>query len=113
MEMAQQTGAVALVFLLLGVALWLARRVGWNFGNSPAPLPAPTMERLGRLPLTPQHTLHLIRIQGAEFLVATYPQGCSLVSTGLNQGLNTGLNQGLNTGVTTSQPARHVASVSG
>jgi hypothetical protein len=38
------------------------------------------MVAMERLALTPQHTLHLVRINGREVLVATHPQGCSVVA---------------------------------
>jgi hypothetical protein len=40
-----------------------------------------TMVALERLALTPQHTLHRIRVDGGEILLATHPQGCSVVTT--------------------------------
>jgi hypothetical protein len=30
--------------------------------------------------LTAQHAVHLVRIDGRELVVATHPQGCSLLS---------------------------------
>jgi len=99
MDMARQMGAVALVLGLLAAVLWLARRGAaagslnprrtWNaewlrtLRSNPATpkSPAKSLERLGRLSLTPHHTLHLVRIQGLELIVATHPQGCSVVTT--------------------------------
>ncbi len=37
--------------------------------------------RLARLPLGPQHSLHLVRIGGASLLVACSPSGCALLQT--------------------------------
>ena len=37
------------------------------------------MECLERLPLGPQHTLHLVRLGETALLVASSPSGCSLV----------------------------------
>jgi flagellar biogenesis protein FliO len=39
-----------------------------------------SLEALERLALTPQHSLHLVRIGGREVVVATYPQGCVLLT---------------------------------
>jgi hypothetical protein len=38
------------------------------------------MVAVERLALTPQHTLHVVRINGRELVVATHPQGCSVVT---------------------------------
>jgi len=48
------------------------------------------MVALERLALTPQHTLHLVRIQGREVLVATHPQGCSVVTTATERAMGAG-----------------------
>jgi flagellar biogenesis protein FliO len=98
MDVARQILAVMVVFALLGGAVWALRRgsagaraaggAGWlrvageSMFRSPAS-PAPAMERVGRLALTPQHTLHLVRVQGRDMVVATHPQGCSVVQAGL------------------------------
>jgi hypothetical protein len=37
------------------------------------------LECLERLPLGPQHTLHLVRLGDTALLVASSPGGCSLV----------------------------------
>ena len=88
MDVARQVFSVLLVFSLLGAALWALRRGGRIsfqgftlkslarkriLGNTKA------MVAVERLALTPQHTLHLVRINGREILVATHPQGCSVV----------------------------------
>ena len=39
----------------------------------------PVFERIARLALTPQHMLHLVRVQGRVVVVATHPQGCSIL----------------------------------
>src|SRR5450631_2702621 len=97
METVRQILSVLVVFLLLGLALWKLRR------QSPGAI-APAkpgrwfrvvadlgtrgmlgrgdgraLEGVARLALTPQHTLHLVRVQGRDLLVATHPQGCVLL----------------------------------
>jgi hypothetical protein len=37
--------------------------------------------------LTPQHTLHIVRVNGREILIATHPQGCSVVTTVTEQAM--------------------------
>jgi hypothetical protein len=39
------------------------------------------LQRVERLALTPQHTLHVLRLHDREMLVATHPQGCTLLDT--------------------------------
>jgi flagellar biogenesis protein FliO len=84
MDVLRQVFSILLVFSLLGAVLWALRRGGRvNFqgfarkrilGNTRA------MIAVERLSLTPQHTLHVVRIHGRELLVATHPQGCSVVT---------------------------------
>jgi flagellar biogenesis protein FliO len=85
MDVLRQVFSILLVFSLLGGALWALRR-GGNIrfrglagkrvrGNTKS------MVAVERLSLTPQHTLHVIRIYGQEVVVATHPQGCSVVTT--------------------------------
>lgn len=82
MEIARQVSAVMLVFALLGAALWALRRGGrlrFPTGLRPASR-GRSLESLERLALTPQHSLHLVKIGGREVVVATYPQGCALLT---------------------------------
>jgi flagellar biosynthetic protein FliO len=79
MEVIQQMAAVAVVLLLLGATLWVLRRrglAGISLGNR---ISARRMQCLERLPLGPQHTLHLVRVGETELLLASSPSGCSLV----------------------------------
>jgi flagellar biogenesis protein FliO len=79
----RQVSAVLAVFALLGTALWFLRRrgaasfQGWRTQGK-------SLESIERLPLTPQHTLHLVKIQGRELVVATHPQGCVLLLDSLD-----------------------------
>jgi len=73
----RQVLAVLAVFALLGTAVWKLR------GGSPLARTRPDGPRLasvGRIALTPQHAVHLVRMDGREFFLATHPQGCSLLS---------------------------------
>jgi flagellar biogenesis protein FliO len=78
----RQVFSVLLVFSLLGLALWKLRRPGSPIGSlwRKAAGGARALETVERLALTPQHALHLVRVHGREFLVATHPQGCTLLS---------------------------------
>ena len=80
MEAIQQMAVVAVV-LLLGATLWVLRRrglAGVAFGKRPG---GRRIECMERLPLGPQHTLHLVRVGETELLLACSPSGCSLVES--------------------------------
>jgi flagellar biosynthetic protein FliO len=81
MEVIQQMEAVAVVLLLLGLTLWLLRRRGFAGVSLGKKSTARRIECLERLPLGPQHTLHLVRVGETEFLLALSPSGCSLVES--------------------------------
>jgi len=79
MEGFQQAASVAAVLGLLGATLWWLRRRGFAgvaLGRKPV---ARRLEALERLPLGPQHTLHLVRLGETALLVASSPSGCTLV----------------------------------
>jgi len=83
----RQVFSIALVFSLLGFTLWKLRRPGGPIGSlwqkALSRKPAASSRRLEaveRLALTPQHALHLVRVQGREILVATHPKGCTIMS---------------------------------
>jgi flagellar biogenesis protein FliO len=89
METIRQTGAVALVLALLLLSLWWLRKRGFAALAGGLPLAgvlplarkanARRLENLERLPLGPQHTLHLVRFDGAALLISASPSGCALV----------------------------------
>jgi flagellar biosynthetic protein FliO len=79
MEFGQQYVGVAIVLGLLGTALWWLRRRG--YAALPGRRGARRMEAIERLPLGPQHTLHLVRVGGTALLVACSPAGCALLQT--------------------------------
>lgn len=79
MDLIEQMSAVALVLLLLGGTLWWLRRRGVAVLSFKARGHGRRMECLERLPLGPQHALHLVRLGDAELLVASSPSGCALI----------------------------------
>ena len=85
MDVLRQVFSVLLVFSLLGAVLWLLRRGGrisfQNLARVRVQGNTRSMVAVERLVLTPQHTLHLVCIHGREVLVATHPQGCSVITT--------------------------------
>lgn len=84
MDVLRQILSVLLVFSLLGAVLWASKRGGRIsfaglarkriLGNTRS------LIAVERLSLTPQHTLHIVRVNGREVLVATHPHGCSVVT---------------------------------
>ncbi len=86
MEMLQQLLAVALVLGLLVAAVWLLKRKGWARISARGPRGSradgqPRLEVIDRLVLTPQHSLHLVRLADRTLLVGLSPSGCNLLET--------------------------------
>ena len=81
MEMTQQIVAVLAVLGLLGTALWLLRRKGMAQFSAAGirRKTARRMELIERLPLSPQHSLQLVRVADKTILVALSPSGCTVV----------------------------------
>ncbi len=83
MDVIGQLTTVAGVFTLLFAALWWLRRRGYaqvkGFGKFSLRQTHRRMERLEKLVLSPQHTLHLIRLGDTALVVAASPAGCSLI----------------------------------
>jgi len=77
MQQFGQLFTVAGVLLLLGCAVYFLRRKGVaRFGSADG---GRQLQALERLPLTPQHSLHLIRVYGRTVLIAVSPGGCSIL----------------------------------
>lgn len=81
MELAEQVTMVLAVFALLGALLWFLKRrgmaslsLGPRRGRS-----ARRIEVLERVPLSPQHSLHLVRVADKVLLIGTAPSGCTLL----------------------------------
>ena len=79
MEAIQETGAVVAVLALLLLTLWWLRRrglTGVTLGRNTA---VRRLESLERLPLGPQHALHLVRLGGSALLISSSAAGCALI----------------------------------
>lgn len=81
MDAMQPVLAALFVLGLLGGALFLLRRKGLArfdvkaLGRSGSR----QIQLLERLPLTPQHSLHLVSVDGRKLLIAASPGGCAVV----------------------------------
>ena len=80
MDFAQQIAFVIIVLALLAVALKMARDRGLAKFTIPGrPSRTRRMEVLERLSLTPNHSLHLVTVDGRTVLVGVSPGGCQLL----------------------------------
>jgi flagellar biogenesis protein FliO len=80
MELLEQLTAVAGVLALLGATLWWLRARGAaRFAPLATRKFGRRLQAVERLPLGPQHTLHLVRVSGRSLLIATSPSGCTLL----------------------------------
>jgi flagellar biogenesis protein FliO len=79
MEAIQQTGAVAAVLALLLLTLWWLRRRGLTGVTLGRKTAVRRLESLERLPLGPQHALHLVRLGGSALLISSSASGCALI----------------------------------
>lgn len=80
METVRPILAIAFVLALLGAALLALRQ-----GTSPLRVlrsgrqPERGFKVIERIALTPQHSLHIVRAGAEEWILATHPQGCSVI----------------------------------
>jgi flagellar biosynthetic protein FliO len=87
MELTEQIAMVLVVFALLGGMLWFLKKRGL------ASLPLTRrrgaanrrMEVLERVPLTPQHAIHLVRVSGKVLLIGTAPSSCNILDATLSE----------------------------
>jgi flagellar biogenesis protein FliO len=89
MDAARQVLSVLFVLVLLGAALWALRRGAVPLQGVFArrtQAKTKSLQLIERVVLTPQHSLHLVQASGREWLLATHPQGCTVVSGGETAG---------------------------
>ncbi len=79
MEVLEALAAVAGVLSLLVATLWWLRKRGLAIPVHHSRHSERRLECLERLPLAPQHTLHLVRLGERVLLVASTPAGCALL----------------------------------
>ena len=77
----QQALSVVLVLGGLGAVLWWLRRKGVaQFAlRTPGGGKRRSIQVIERTALTPQHSLHLVRVDGRTVLIAASPGGCSIL----------------------------------
>ncbi len=87
MELARDVAAVAAVLGLLFAMLKLARRGGFVSAIDRArgvwptsKAPEKDLQKLERVTLTPQHSLHLVRFGTRTLVIATHPGGSSVLA---------------------------------
>lgn len=81
MELLEQLTMVFFVLALLGGMLWVLRGKGmasFRFARKNA-RPGRQLEMIERLPLTPNHSVHLIRAGNRTLLIGVAPGGCTLL----------------------------------
>lgn len=81
-DMYRQFAGVLIVLGFLGTMLWFARTRGfarWNSLSLRKPSRERTITVLERVPLTPQHTLHLLAVGDRRLLVTSSPSSCQLI----------------------------------
>jgi len=81
MDLVPQFTAVAAVLALLGGTLWWLRQRGFATLRSLRKVAGKRLECIERLPLSPHHTLHLIRLGETALLVASSPSGSTLLQS--------------------------------
>jgi flagellar biosynthetic protein FliO len=90
MEVLQPAAAVGAVLLLLAAAMWGMKRMGWAARLPARKAGGRRLECLERMALSPQHTLHLVRMGDAALLVSSGPGGCTLLRAEPYRDLETG-----------------------
>ncbi len=84
MEQFNQLFAVVGVLMLLGASLYYLRSKGvarFVF-KAPGMTAGRQLQSIERLPLTAQHSLHLVRVGGRTVLIAVSPGGCTVLDGG-------------------------------
>jgi hypothetical protein len=79
--LAQYALAVAVTFGLLAVLGWLASHYGQKVRGLPRGKQREGFTLLGRVQLNAQHQLHHVRFNNTDFIIATGPQGSTLISS--------------------------------
>jgi len=80
MDIVRQSLAITFVFALLWAALWFLRKRGnIRIGFPKARDTNAVLESRAKLALGPQHSIHVIRIDKRDMVVAVHPAGVTLL----------------------------------
>jgi len=74
--------AFGVLAVMLGLLMWLRRHGIAQFRAVLPSRKSRCLELLERLTLTPQHSLHVVRMNGRTLLIGVSPSGCTLLETG-------------------------------
>jgi flagellar biogenesis protein FliO len=87
-EEIQQAVIVMGVLAAFGIALYVLRNRGMvTFGvKGLRASEGRRLQPIERLPLTAQHSLHLVKVSGRVMLIAVSPGGCVLLDSGREDG---------------------------
>jgi flagellar biogenesis protein FliO len=81
MDIVRQSLAIAFVFALLWAALWLLRKKGAiQIGSRKTRGEPGILERRGKLALSQQHSIHLVRIGQRDLVLALHSSGVTLLA---------------------------------
>ena len=81
MDIVRQSLAITFVFALLFAALWVLRKRGTiRFGSRKARGEQGVVESRGKLALSQQHSIHLVRIGQRDLVLALHPTGVTLLA---------------------------------
>jgi flagellar biogenesis protein FliO len=80
MDIVRQSLAITFVLALLWAALWFLRRRGnIGIGFPKARATTAVLESRAKLALGPQHSIHVIRVDERDMVVAVHPAGVTLL----------------------------------
>jgi flagellar biogenesis protein FliO len=71
----------AVLALAAALRCWIAPPAWWRGRRRPAGRGEGRLETLDRVVLSPQHTLHLVRVGDRALLIGSHPAGCSLLES--------------------------------
>ena len=81
MDIVRQSLAITIVFALLAGALWLLRKKGAiRAGSRKASAERGVLQSRGKLALSQQHSIHLVRIGQVDLVLALHPSGVTLLA---------------------------------
>ncbi len=81
MDLIRESLGITVVFLLLWAALWMLKKkgiVGMRvIGNRSAETPC--LRIVDKIRLTPQHSVHVVSVEGRRMVVGVHPTGFTLL----------------------------------